>query len=154
MEAAEIVAEDELGTAQEPDLDFEYLQGLCPRSEREPVIAAAELEFAWECGATSEQTVGLEFAPELEAEPGPGLGAAPRAALERAPGPGLETEPGTWRAELREGPRRQQEPRAGSGPRAGAEPPRAGPGPGAAPAPRARPLLEAPAEPAWLPPHL
>lgn len=82
LEAAEGAAEDELGTAQEPDLNFEYLQGLSLRSEPEVGIAAAQLEFVWEHGATSDWVVELESAPELDAEPGPGtgLGAGPRAA--------------------------------------------------------------------------
>lgn len=164
LEAAEVAAEDELGTAQDPDLNFECLQGWSLRCEPEAVIAAAELEFVCEHGATA-NWAGLEFAPELDAEPGTGLGTGPRVAaasgpaLERAPGAGLETEPEIWRAELRGPPRSHQEPRAGSGPRAarpGAGPPRAVPwpsraGPGAVPAPRARPGLAVPAEPASLP---
>lgn len=162
MDAAEVAAE--LGTAQEPDLNFEYLQGLSPRSEPKAAIAAAKLGFVWERGATSDWVVGSESAPELDAEPGPGLAAAAASglALERAPEPGLETEPEIWRAELREGLQSPRGPRAGSGPRAerpGAEPPRAVPcpgraGPGAAPALRARLELAAPAEPASLPPQL
>lgn len=161
-------AEDELGTAEEPDLKFEYLQGLSLRCEPEAAMAAAELGFVWERGATLDRVVGLDFAPELDAEPGPGLGTDPRAAaasglaLERAPEPALETEPEIWRAELRGWLQSPREPRAGSGPRAerpGAEPPWAEPGPsragpGADPAPWARPVLEVPAEPASLPPQL